>query len=70
MPRQPVDDPITSRGIGLRSSEWAEIDRIADKWNVTPHNLTVMGLRYFMEQLAAGKVETETQPQTTIKTKK
>lgn len=61
---QQPDDPITSRGLGLRASEWAEVDRIAAEWNITPHALTVMGVRYFLQQLAAGNIETETRTET------
>ena len=67
---EPQADPITSRGVGLRVSEWAEVDRIAAEWNVTPHSVAVMGVRYFLAELAAGNIETETEKKVTIKTSK
>ena len=63
---EPQADPITSRGVGLRVSEWAEVDRIAAEWNVTPHSVAVMGVRYFLAELAAGKIQTKTETKTTI----
>lgn len=53
-------DPITSSGLGLRQSEWAEINRIAAELGIKPHAVTVYAVRYFMAQYKAGKIQPET----------
>jgi hypothetical protein len=54
-------DPIKSRGVGLRESEWAEIEGIADELNTTPHGLAVYAIRDFLTRYKAGEIETKTQ---------
>lgn len=50
-------DKIASRGVGLRESEWAEVDRIAAEQNFTPHSVAAEGLRFFLAELAAGRAQ-------------
>jgi hypothetical protein len=52
-------DPITSSGLGLRQSEWAELERIAAELGINRHALTVYAVRYFMAQYKAGAIKAE-----------
>ena len=56
----PKSDPIVSKGVGLRKSEWAEVKQIAAGMGTTYHALAVYGLRYFLQEYKAGKIKTET----------
>jgi len=51
-------DEITAQGVGLRLSEWAELDTIAADLGMTPHALRVYAVRYFLAQYKAGKIKT------------
>jgi hypothetical protein len=59
-------DIIKARGLGLKLSEWKEIDELAEKLQVTPHAVTVYGVRYFLEQHRAGKVKIQVQTKKTL----
>ena len=59
MAKKPQDDKIQARGVGLRQSEWAEIERIAAEVGTTPHAIAAYGLRYFMKDYRAGKIKTQ-----------
>ena len=52
-----ADDRIQSRGIGLKLSEWEEIDKIAAELELTPHAVTAYGIRYFLRDWHAGKIK-------------
>jgi LDH2 family malate/lactate/ureidoglycolate dehydrogenase len=56
-------DIIKSRGVGLKQSEWAEIDQIAAELDTTPHSIAAYGVRYFLKAWREGKVK----PQTHVK---
>jgi hypothetical protein len=51
------DDIIRSRGIGLKLSEWEEVDRIAAELEMTPHAVTAYGIRYFLKAWHEGKIK-------------
>ena len=51
-------DAITAQGVGLRLSEWAELDTIAADLGMTPHALRVYAVRHFLAQYKAGKIKT------------
>jgi len=51
-------DVITAQGVGLRVSEWAELDTIAADLEMTPHALRVYAVRFFLAQYKAGKIKT------------
>lgn len=53
-------DPIKARGIGLKQSEWARWDEIADQLGMTTHSLAAWALREFMRRWEAGEIPTET----------
>lgn len=59
-PQPAKADPITARGVGLKLSEWQEIETLAEGLNMTPHALAVYLLRYGMTDLRAGKIKTKT----------
>jgi len=51
-------DVIVAQGVGLKVSEWAELDTIAADLALTPHALRVYAVRYFLAQYKAGKIKT------------
>lgn len=53
-------DPVRSRGVGLKGSEWEILDNIADEMNTTRHNLTVWIMRDFIRRYNRGEIETIT----------
>jgi hypothetical protein len=54
-------DIIRSRGIGLKLSEWEDVDKIAAELGITPHAIAAYGVRYFLKAWHEGKIKTETQ---------
>lgn len=59
-------DIIKTRGLGLKLSEWLEIDELAKILDVTPHAVAVYGVRYFLEQHRAGKVKIQVKKKSTL----
>ena len=57
---QPAADPVKARGIGLRLSEWADLDKIAAELGIKPHALAAHALRDWLKRYAAGEIPTET----------
>lgn len=54
-------DPITAKGVGLRTSEWAEIDALAKANGMNRHELAVKLLRYGLDALKAGRIKSKSQ---------
>ncbi len=54
------DDKISARGVGLKASEWVELEKIAKEVGTTPHAIAAFGIRYFMKDYRAGKIKTQT----------
>ena len=52
-------DPITARGVGIKASEWAEVERLAGDYGLTAHALAVRLLRYGLDALKAGKIKSK-----------
>lgn len=59
MPRRKVDDSIKSRGVGLKLSEWEEIEKIAADLGIKPYALAAYALRYFLKAWHEGKIKTQ-----------
>jgi hypothetical protein len=59
MARQKSEDKITARGVGLKVSEWRELEKIAAEVGTTPHAIAAYGIRYFVKDYQAGKVKTQ-----------
>jgi len=58
---QSEKDIIEARGVGLKKSEWAELEKIAaELGDMTLHAVTAYGVRYFLKQYQAGKIKPET----------
>ncbi len=55
-----TSDIVKSRGVGLKESEWAEIEQIADDLGVKPYAVAAYGIRYFLKAWHEGKIKTET----------
>ncbi|MEA3349927.1 MAG: hypothetical protein U9Q82_04835 [Chloroflexota bacterium] len=53
------ENPVKARGVGLRESEWKEIEQIAGELNTTPHGLAVYAIRDFVKKYKAGDIETQ-----------
>ena len=56
---QPKDE-VKSHGVGLRESEWQQIEAIADEMGITKHAVAAYALRYFLKSYDAGEIKTET----------
>lgn len=53
-------DPVKPIGIGLRESEWARLDEIAQELGTTRHSLALWALRDFIRRFETGAIQTET----------
>jgi hypothetical protein len=56
MPRT-TQDKTEARGVGLKASEWVEVEKIARELDITPHAVLQYGIRYFMRDYRAGKIK-------------
>lgn len=59
MARKPVDDKLKAMGIGLRMSEWEEIEKIAASLDMTSHAVAAYAIRRFVRDWQAGKIKPE-----------
>jgi hypothetical protein len=53
------DDVIKPRGVGLKQSEWAELEKIAQDAGMKPHAVAAYAVRYFLKDYHAGKIKPE-----------
>ena len=53
-------DRVQAHGVGLKRSEWAELESIAGELGITLHAVTAYGVRYFLKAWHAGKIKPET----------
>lgn len=60
------DDPIESNGVGLKASEWREIEKIAEELGANRHKIAAYGLRYFLKAYRAGEIRPETKKTQTL----
>ena len=63
--RNKKDDIIDAKGVGLKLSEWQEIENRAKALGMTRHGLAAILLRYGLDQLRTGKIKTKTETQKT-----
>jgi hypothetical protein len=54
-------DIVEAHGVGLKKSEWAEMEQIAGELGITLHAVTAYGVRYFLKAYREGKIKPETQ---------
>jgi hypothetical protein len=59
MVRPKSQDKISARGVGLKASEWRELEKIAKEIGITPHAVLQYGIRYFLRDYRAGKIKTQ-----------
>lgn len=59
MPNRPSTDKIQARGIGLKTSEWAELEKIAAEIGITGHAAALWAIRHFMNEYKAGRIKTQ-----------
>ena len=52
-----TDDIIRSRGVGLKSSEWEEIENISADLGIKPYALAAYAIRYFLKAWREGKIK-------------
>lgn len=57
MPRKKVDDAISARGVGLKFSEWEEVEKIAADLGIKPYALAAYAIRYFLKAWHEGKIK-------------
>jgi hypothetical protein len=60
MTKKDPDDLVKTRGLGLKQSEWGDIDKIAADLDWKQHAVVVYAVRYFLKQYHAGKIKTVT----------
>lgn len=66
-PKQAGRDLVESRGVGLKQSEWASIDEIAQETDSRSyHDIAVYGLRYFLEAYKAGEIKLQAKQTKTL----
>jgi hypothetical protein len=66
-PEQPAqDDPIESNGVGLKASEWRELEAIAQELGKNRHYVAAYALRYFLKAYRAGDIKPETKKTQTL----
>lgn len=58
-------DTIDAKGVGLKLSEWQEIEDRAKALGMTRHGLAAILLRYGLDHLRTGKIKTKTETQKT-----
>jgi hypothetical protein len=61
-----TDDTIKSRGVGLKQSEWEEVEKIAYDLGIKPYALAAYAIRYFLKAWHEGKIKTETRKTQTL----
>lgn len=49
------DDPVKAVGVGLRASEWARLQAIADELQVSRHELAMFIMRDWLKRYEAGE---------------
>jgi len=59
MPKKP-DEMAQSRGVSLKTSEWQDIDQIADDLDWKPGAVSQYALRYFLKAWRNGEIKTKT----------
>jgi hypothetical protein len=59
MVRQPSKDKVSARGIGMKASEWAELEKIAAEIGITAHAAASWAIKHFMNEYKAGKIKTQ-----------
>lgn len=60
-------DPVQSKGVALRASEWARLQALADGLDVELHPLCVWLLRHGLAELESGALTPTTETKTVLK---
>jgi hypothetical protein len=56
---QAPQDIIKARGVGLKLSEWAQLEQIAGELGITLHAVTAYAVKYFLKAYQEGKIKPE-----------
>ncbi len=57
------DSPVITKGLGLRGSEWQELEDLAAELGLqSRHAMTAYAVRYFLKQYRDGKIEMQNKP--------
>ena len=59
---QDATGPTITKGVGLKESEWAELQEIGAELAQTQHAMTAYAVRYFLKQYRTGKIPLENKP--------
>lgn len=54
-------DKIRPVGVGLKASEWEQVQRIAEKAEISPHALTRYAILKFIQMYENGEITIETE---------
>lgn len=66
MAKKNQEDIIKTRGVGLKQSEWEELETIANELGITLHAVSSYGVRYFLKAYRQGKIKPETKRTQTL----
>ena len=61
-PDQVATGPTITKGVGLKESEWQELQDIGAELGQTQHAMTAYAVRYFLKQYRTGAIQTESKP--------
>ena len=53
-------DPIKVSGVGIRESEWQQLEAIAGEMGISKHALAAYAVRDFLKRWEAGEIQTKT----------
>jgi len=59
---QEATGPTITKGVGLKESEWAELQDIAAELGITQHAISAYALRHFLKQYRTGNIPLENKP--------
>lgn len=59
-------DPVQSKGVGLRASEWARLKRAAEELGTNRNSLVGWALREFLKRYEAGELPVRTETRRTL----
>lgn len=61
MANKQAGDMVKIRGVGLKMSEWEEIEKIGDSLGIKPHAVLQYAVRYFLKAWHEGKIKIKTE---------
>ena len=59
---QAPSGPTITKGVGLKESEWQELQEIGAEVGETQHAMTAYAVRYFLKQYRTGEIQLINKP--------